>query len=495
MANLAKLDYATLDITRKNYLTWVLDTKIHLEAGNLGDSIREESSSSSQEQAKAMIFISCHLDEVLKSEYLTVEDPLTLWNALRSRYNHQTMVILPRTRYEWTHLKIQDFKSGVEYNYALFRITSQLKLCGNTITKENLLEKTFSTFHASKVLMQQYYRARGFTEYNQLISVLQVAEQNNELLMKNHNSRPIGFAPFPKVNAASLEVNATSSGGDNHKRGRGHKQGRWNRKSKNHGGQFHNQVLRHNSGPSFKNVNRHKGKAHMNNAPRNSKGACHRCGGNGHWMHTCCTPKHLVDLYQASLKEKGVETNFLNQAKPMDIPDQVCDLSGQDIAITNDNPCKTCSQGKLVIRPSQLKITKLRAQFPNYPIKSIRLDNAGEFTSQTFDDYCMTLGIDVEHPVPHVHTQNGLVKALIKRLQLIARTLLMKTTLPVSALGHAILHAASLRRLGIYVGFDSSSIIRYLEPLTCDMFTTRFADCHFDETVFPSSGGEKTVLE
>ncbi|KAM2322654.1 hypothetical protein ACFXTH_019306 [Malus domestica] len=51
------------------------------------------------------------------------------------------------------------------------------------------------------------------------------------------------------------------------------------------------------------------------------------------------------------------------------------------------------------------------------------------------------------------------------------------------------------RRLGIYVGFDSPSIIRYLEPLTGDMFTTRFTDCHFDEIVFPSLGGEKTVPE
>ena len=67
----------------------------------------------------------------------------------------------------------------------------------------------------------------------------------------------------------------------------------------------------------------------MNNAPRNSEGACHRCGGNGHWARTCRTPKHMVDLYQASLKEKGVETNFLDQAKPMDIPDPVSDLSGQ----------------------------------------------------------------------------------------------------------------------------------------------------------------------
>ena len=63
------------------------------------------------------------------------------------------------------------------------------------------------------------------------------------------------------------------------------------------------------------------------------------------------------------------------------------------------------------------QIIKLRAHHPDYPIKSIRLDNAGEFTSQTFDDYCMSVGIDVEHLVPHVHTQNGLAEAFIKRLQ------------------------------------------------------------------------------
>ncbi|XP_070667908.1 uncharacterized protein [Malus domestica] len=139
MVNLAKLDFAALDITGKNYLTWVLDTKIHLEAVNLGDTIREESSLSSQDRAKAMIFIRRHLDEVRKSEYLTVKDLLALWKALRNRYNHQTMVIFPRARYDCTHLRIQDFKSMAEYNSALFKITSQMKLCEDTITEEMLL--------------------------------------------------------------------------------------------------------------------------------------------------------------------------------------------------------------------------------------------------------------------------------------------------------------------------------------------------------------------
>ena len=59
----------------------------------------------------------------------------------------------------------------------------------------------------------------------------------------------------------------------------------------------------------------------------------------------------------------------------------------------------------------------------------------------------MSVGIDVEHPAAYTHTQNGLAESLINRLQIIARPLLMKSKLPVSAWGHAILHAASLVRI------------------------------------------------
>ncbi|XP_068319784.1 uncharacterized protein [Pyrus communis] len=292
MANLTKLDYAALDITEKNYLTRVLDSKIHLETGNLRDTISEDNSSSSQDRAKAMIFIRRHLDEALKREYLTVEDLLTLWKALRNRYNHQTAVILPRARYKWTHLRIQDFKSVAEYNYALFRITSQIKLCGDTITKEDMLKKTFSTFHASNMLLQ-----------HQSECCFPRSERHNPPVMIIINE-----------DVATIEV------------------------------------PKHNSGPSFKNVNRHKGKAHMNNALRNSEEACHRCGGNGHWAHTGRTPKHLVDLYQASFKEKGVETNFLDQVRPMDIPNPVCDLSGQLNTAHLDVPDFIVEKGNEVYR-------------------------------------------------------------------------------------------------------------------------------------------------
>ena len=50
------------------------------------------------------------------------------------------------------------------------------------------------------------------------------------------------------------------------------------------------------------------------------------------------------------------------------------------------------------------------------------------------------------------------------------------------------------RRLVIYIGFESPSIIKYLEPSTGDILTTRFSDCHFDESNFTTIGGENKQL-
>ena len=62
------------------------------------------------------------------------------------------------------------------------------------------------------------------------------------------------------------------------------------------------------------------------------------------------------------------------------------------------------------------QMTKLREQFSDYSIRTIRLDNAGEFTSQTLNDYCTSIRINIEHHIAHVHTQNGLAESLFKCL-------------------------------------------------------------------------------
>ena len=47
---------------------------------------------------------------------------------------------------------------------------------------------------------------------------------------------------------------------------------------------------------------------------------------------------------------------------------------------------------------------RLQEQFPNYQIRKFYLDNVGEFTSQAFDDYCISIEIDVKHLVTLTHT-------------------------------------------------------------------------------------------
>ena len=83
-----------------------------------------------------------------------------------------------------------------------------------------MLEKTLSTFHASNLLLQQQYREKGFKKYSQLISCLLVVEQNNKLLIKNHEARPTSSAPFPEVNVTAYQPHNQIQG-----RGRGRGRG------------------------------------------------------------------------------------------------------------------------------------------------------------------------------------------------------------------------------------------------------------------------------
>jgi hypothetical protein len=55
------------------------------------------------------------------------------------------------------------------------------------------------------------------------------------------------------------------------------------------------------------------------------------------------------------------------------------------------------------------QIIRIRANFSCYLVKKIRLGNAFEFSSQLFNEYCMSIEIDIEQPTSHVDTQNGLV--------------------------------------------------------------------------------------
>ena len=50
MTNITKLEFAALDISSKNYLSWILNAEIHLDAMNLGNTIKEGNTASQQDR-------------------------------------------------------------------------------------------------------------------------------------------------------------------------------------------------------------------------------------------------------------------------------------------------------------------------------------------------------------------------------------------------------------------------------------------------------------
>ena len=132
-----------LDISGKNYLSWILNAELHLDAMNLRVMIKQGNQTPLQDRTKALIFLCHHFYEGLKNKYLTIKDPFTLWSNLKERYDHQKTVIPPNARCDWIHLRLQDFKTVSKYNSTLFKISSQLKLCGEKNHKRRHIRENF----------------------------------------------------------------------------------------------------------------------------------------------------------------------------------------------------------------------------------------------------------------------------------------------------------------------------------------------------------------
>jgi hypothetical protein len=108
---------------------------------------------------------------------------------------------------------------------------------------------------------------------------LSQTEKHDEVLIKNHHKRSIGSAPLPEVhNVQKQSRNKNKFNGPDPK----------NRTGKHK----HNRRQRPNSN-----------KRKKDNAKPKNDNKCHRCGDFSHFAKNCRTPKHLVALYQKSLKE------------------------------------------------------------------------------------------------------------------------------------------------------------------------------------------------
>ncbi|XP_073355177.1 uncharacterized protein [Aegilops tauschii subsp. strangulata] len=219
------------------------------------------------ENAQALHFLCHHLSPTLKDEYMAERSASGLWTALKQRFERLKYTVKPRAEAEWIRLRFADFKTVVEYNSALHRICTTLRLCGTEITDCQKIEKTLSIFHPDAVQSSRNYRQGNYTRYSELIDVLQVAEAQDEVLKKNFVAQPLGGSSRQEVN--TLKVRKPQQ----KKRGR---------KGKKKGP--------HSPAPAKQNKPGKGGQRPQD---------CFRCGSVEHFSRQCRAPQEVVDAYKA----------------------------------------------------------------------------------------------------------------------------------------------------------------------------------------------------
>ncbi|CAO2832601.1 unnamed protein product [Amaranthus hypochondriacus] len=345
MARTTNRDFEILGISGQRYLEWRVDAMAYLKAQSLDHALMKDGNLTCTEQAKALVYLKHHIHEDLKSQYLLIENPRELWENLKNRFEHLQRIIVPRAQHEWLNLRFQDFTSVREYNSVVLRISSQLQLCGESVTEKAMIEKTLTTMHPNNVVQQEQYRERRCDRFCDLIAILLVAEQNNQILLSNHNQRPTGSKAIP------LESNATRGGKVKPRRGGYNNRGAYNkRRGYNNQDHYNNRGVYNNQGDynnrggynnreRYNNCGGGRNNSHMryNNSYRGKsqqsynkpEEKCFKCGIKGHWANECRTAKHLVDLYMASQANKRKrESNFIKEDSPppnIDVADYLVD--------------------------------------------------------------------------------------------------------------------------------------------------------------------------
>jgi hypothetical protein len=129
-------------------------------------------------------------------------------------------------------------------------------------------------------ILQHQYHTKNYQTSSYLIHDLLQAEKHDELTLRNHPQRSVGSAPLPELHY-NMKDNEKGDGPKNPQK----KFGKFKKGKHN--------------GKNMKNRAKGQGK------DKGETFTCHKCGGLNHFARKCRTPKHLVELYQKSLKESN----------------------------------------------------------------------------------------------------------------------------------------------------------------------------------------------
>jgi hypothetical protein len=176
-----------------NYLEWSINIKSYLSSVGLETALTSPTPEDlpTTSRWKALFTLRRHLSASLQQQYLQADNLGTLWNQLVSRFHHEQTIFLPQARTDWIGLRVMDFPNILAFDAELHRIVAQLRLCGETITEKDLIDKTLSTFPPASATLSQQFRLIKCTTHSMLMSHLLLAEKQQAFLLKNAESKPV----------------------------------------------------------------------------------------------------------------------------------------------------------------------------------------------------------------------------------------------------------------------------------------------------------------
>jgi hypothetical protein len=284
---LQSLLFEALEADGSNYMEWSIDLRTFLASEDFQGTIKKNNAEiAATPKNKALLMIRRHLDYSLRKQYLTLSSPHELWKALKARFLHEKTMHLPQARSEWIQLRVMDFSDLLSFNAELHRIVSLMRLCGQHIEESEMIDKTLSTFPPAAAILAQQYRNMNFLTHARLMSYLLAAEKQQQILLKNAESRP-----NKEVHTAELAARKPKVPKGKDSRG----------KSKQ-------------PPPKAKDRSSPSKNSHQKKTSEGEPRSCHKCGRKGHIAKDCRAGDYLAQMYKElqQLKSKQPEAHAVD---------------------------------------------------------------------------------------------------------------------------------------------------------------------------------------